>query len=97
MSRRASDDLLDQLDMMIVRELEADARQKYPDLAAKFGTLDTSVWKADNGTDAWFGVKAMNLIGSDRQDQLVLIPAPAAALLGLLGLCAAGVKLRRFT
>jgi len=32
-----------------------------------------------------------------RQDQLVLVPVPAAVLLGLLGLGVAGIKLRKYT
>lgn len=46
-----------------------------------------------------FGVAVMNLWGSttDSQDQLVLVPIPAAVLLGFLGLGAAGMKLRKFS
>jgi len=49
----------------------------------------------NNGT---YGVKVMRLTGSDtpQQDQLVLVPVPAAVLLGMLGLGVAGIKLRKY-
>jgi len=40
------------------------------------------------GTDAW--------TATDRQSQLITVPVPAAALLGLLGLTAAGIRLRKY-
>ncbi len=46
-------------------------------------------------------IRVMNLwINSDHtghaQDQIVRVPVPGAILLGMLGLCVAGLKLRRF-
>jgi len=53
-----------------------------------------SDWRANNSQ---YGVKVMNLHSGSAQSQLVLVPVPAAVLLGFLGLGAAGMKLRKFS
>ena len=45
----------------------------------------------------WNSYDAVNdCFSGNRQDQLVVVPIPAAVLLGLLGLGVAGIKLRKF-
>jgi hypothetical protein len=69
-------------------------------LEAQFGSVTNA--KLDN--NGRIPVAVMNLYADGhagdqnylRQDGLVCTPLPAGALLGFLGLCAAGVKLRRF-
>jgi len=55
-------------------------------------------WNADWGNTIG-NIRVMNLWnldGSYAQDQFVRVPVPGAVLLGMLGLSAAGLKLRRF-
>ena len=54
--------------------------------------------QADNaGHVDQYPVMAMNLYGSvTDQDMMVLVPIPAAVLLGILGLSVAGIKLRKY-
>jgi len=71
-------------------------------LIAKFDSVDNAINTIANGA---YGVKVMNLwdvgsvgvSGHQHQDLLVCVPAPAAVLLGMLGLGVAGVKLRKYT
>lgn len=76
-------------------EIPNPSGNEYFDLAVgQFGSIANA--KANNaGT---YAVKVMNLYGSidPRQDQLVLVPVPAAVLLGILGLGVAGIKLRKY-
>ena len=66
----------------------------------EFGGAEVA--KADNA--GLYPVRAMNMYvlghpgepGYESQDMLTMIPLPGAVLLGVLGLSAAGVKLRRF-
>jgi len=61
-------------------------------------TINNAIANADAIT-GWNDVKVLNLwgaTGQDRQSQLVMTPVPGAVLLGMIGLGAAGVKLRRF-
>ena len=61
-------------------------------------------FKNDTGWSGIGNVRVLQLYGSYlndeyscfRQDQLYLVPVPGAILLGILGLSAAGLKLRRF-
>ena len=70
-----------------------------------------AIWVTEAGnaisTSAWSGigqVRILNIYAQGtygttnelKQDQLYLIPVPGAFLLGILGLGAAGIKLRRF-
>lgn len=64
-----------------------------------FGGVESDLYVDNLQTDGslLYPVMVMNLTGSpESQDQLVLIPVPAAMLLGLLGLGAAGIKLRKY-
>jgi hypothetical protein len=77
------------------QEIAAPVNNEFFDAAVtQFGSIAAAM--ADNaGT---IGVMAMNLYGSVElsQDQLVLVPVPAAVLLGILGLGVAGLKLRKY-
>ena len=62
--------------------------------ATNLGMTHAELMDDNNGT---YAVKAMNLTGSLRsQDLLVIVPVPAAVLLGMLGLGVAGLKLRKY-
>jgi len=52
----------------------------------------------DAGWTSYHDYRVLNLWSgaTDMQDVLVKIPVPAAVMLGVLGLCAAGIKLRKF-
>ena len=72
---------------------------EYFDLAVtQFGSI--ALAEADNaGHLNQYPVKVMNLydsLGNRAQDVLVLVPVPAAVLLGVLGLGVAGWKLRKY-
>jgi len=60
--------------------------------------LSKSVLELMGDNAGAYPVKVMRLTGSPElfQDQLVLVPVPGAVLLGILGLGAAGLKLRKF-
>ena len=69
--------------------------------------LETAFWTAANNAvniaQTWDGignVRVLQTYSEDyycrKQDQLYLTPIPGAAVLGILGLCVAGVKLRKF-
>jgi len=61
-----------------------------------------SGWNTEWKGASWSGIGNVRVLqmktldGSLAQDQLYLVPAPAAVLLGMLGLTAAGLKLRKF-
>ena len=58
-------------------------------------------WYDTWGSSSIGNVRILQFCNSDgtgyKQDQLYLVPVPGAVLLGILGLGAAGLKLRKFT
>jgi hypothetical protein len=59
-------------------------------------------WLKEYANSGWTGIGNVRILntyttsGGLAQDQLYLLPVPAAVILGILGLCVAGIKLRKF-
>ena len=93
--RQTSADLLQKAIWALEDEITAPTGNVFYDKAFNDLALEGKDAKGDN--NGFYDVKVMNLTGSpDSQDQLVLVPVPGAVLLGILGLGAAGLKLRRY-
>jgi hypothetical protein len=72
----------------------SDASEKFASVIAAInrGFLDPT-----SGTSLRLGLQVQSIEGGgdNDSDQFLMVPVPGAALLGMLGLCAAGLRLRR--
>jgi hypothetical protein len=101
--RQNSAGLLQNAIWALEQELDAPSKgdNTFWDLVVdKFGVDSSGAPLAMDDASAGYGVRVMNLhdcVEPVFQSQLVLVPVPAAALLGFLGFGYAGMKLRKMT
>ena len=80
------------------------ANNTFQNITLSFDQADLiQAWLYEYTSSGWTGIGDVRILntynttnGDRAQDQLYLVPVPGAVLLGILGLGAAGLKLRRF-